>query len=226
MNDNKLLNYLRPTRVHVESPRVLMCSKNIHIWWVCCSFPFRHIRSCKSPTNNEYECRRKAALSTVLPPVVSAKLNTKNSFNFRYGRVEIRAKLPKGDWIFPRNLCFCYYLVHGDGCENSHPPRRRRWGLEIPRSSLWWHQTTLILTNRLFSVHRVASAAGRKLLWLRRFGLWHAARRSHPFQRGTDNAGRYQDRWPSAAGRRYHNNPGTASFCVSPGERFGRAFQR
>lgn len=62
------------------------------------------LSGCKSPTNNEYECRRRAALSTILPPVVSAKLNTKNSFRFRYGRVEIRAKLPKGDWIFPQLL--------------------------------------------------------------------------------------------------------------------------
>lgn len=58
--------------------------------------------SCTSPTNNPYECQRKAARSTILPPVVSAKLNTKHFFRFRYGRVEIRAKLPKGDWIFPR----------------------------------------------------------------------------------------------------------------------------
>ncbi|XP_062550097.1 gram-negative bacteria-binding protein 1 [Armigeres subalbatus] len=62
------------------------------------------LSGCSSPTNNEYECRRKAALSTILPPVVSAKLNTKHSFHFRYGRVEIRAKLPKGDWIFPQLL--------------------------------------------------------------------------------------------------------------------------
>ncbi|KAL9700390.1 hypothetical protein quinque_003831 [Culex quinquefasciatus] len=62
------------------------------------------LAGCVSPTNNEYECRRKAALATILPPVVSAKLNTKGSFRFQYGRVEIRAKLPKGDWIFPQIL--------------------------------------------------------------------------------------------------------------------------
>uniref|UniRef100_A0A182KEJ1 CBM39 domain-containing protein n=1 Tax=Anopheles christyi TaxID=43041 RepID=A0A182KEJ1_9DIPT len=60
------------------------------------------LAGCTSPTNNPYECQRKAARSTILPPVVSAKLNTKHHFRFRYGRVEIRAKLPKGDWIFPR----------------------------------------------------------------------------------------------------------------------------
>ncbi|XP_055629565.1 beta-1,3-glucan-binding protein [Toxorhynchites rutilus septentrionalis] len=62
------------------------------------------LQGCTSPTNNEHECRRQAALSSILPPVVSAKLNTKSSFRFQYGRVEIRAKLPKGDWIFPHML--------------------------------------------------------------------------------------------------------------------------
>jgi len=32
---------------------------------------------------------------------MSAKVSSANSFKFRYGRVEIRAKLPKGDWIWP-----------------------------------------------------------------------------------------------------------------------------
>ncbi|ETN65516.1 Gram negative binding protein subgroup A [Anopheles darlingi] len=62
------------------------------------------LQGCISPTNNPYECQRKAERATVLPPVMSAKLGTKNYFRFRYGRVEIRAKLPKGDWIFPQLL--------------------------------------------------------------------------------------------------------------------------
>eukprot|EP00164_Ancoracysta_twista_P006269 GFYU01008709.1.p1 GENE.GFYU01008709.1~~GFYU01008709.1.p1 ORF type:complete len:388 (-),score=122.60 GFYU01008709.1:71-1234(-) len=37
----------------------------------------------------------------ILPPVQSARLRTAESFNFKYGKVEIRAKLPKGDWLWP-----------------------------------------------------------------------------------------------------------------------------
>lgn len=37
----------------------------------------------------------------VLNPIQSARLRLSRSFSFRYGRVEIRAKLPKGDWIWP-----------------------------------------------------------------------------------------------------------------------------
>ena len=32
---------------------------------------------------------------------MSARLRTVNSFSFRYGRVEVRAKIPSGDWLWP-----------------------------------------------------------------------------------------------------------------------------
>ncbi|XP_052741508.1 beta-1,3-glucan-binding protein-like [Bicyclus anynana] len=34
-------------------------------------------------------------------PVVTAAIRTTKSFSFRYGRVEMRAKLPAGDWLTP-----------------------------------------------------------------------------------------------------------------------------
>lgn len=34
-------------------------------------------------------------------PVYSAEIHTKNKFKFKYGRIEIRAKLPSGDWLKP-----------------------------------------------------------------------------------------------------------------------------
>ncbi|XP_032668983.1 beta-1,3-glucan-binding protein-like [Odontomachus brunneus] len=47
------------------------------------------------------ECQRQAAGAYILPPVVSGRLNTKSKFEFLFGRVEIRAKLPLGDWVYP-----------------------------------------------------------------------------------------------------------------------------
>nr|ADZ45540.2 beta-1,3-glucan recognition protein 4b [Thitarodes pui] len=47
------------------------------------------------------QCYRSAHGAHILPPIISGKITTKNEFNFRYGRVEIRAKLPKGDWLVP-----------------------------------------------------------------------------------------------------------------------------
>ncbi|KAJ8608975.1 hypothetical protein CTAYLR_008971 [Chrysophaeum taylorii] len=35
------------------------------------------------------------------PPVLSGKLSTKGSFSFAFGRVEVRARLPAGDWLRP-----------------------------------------------------------------------------------------------------------------------------
>lgn len=34
-------------------------------------------------------------------PVRSSRISTKKSFTFKYGRVEVRAKIPGGDWIHP-----------------------------------------------------------------------------------------------------------------------------
>ncbi|XP_050420558.1 uncharacterized protein LOC126833331 [Adelges cooleyi] len=46
-------------------------------------------------------CTENASTYNILPPVVSAKLTTRNSFLFIYGKVEVTANLPSGDWIVP-----------------------------------------------------------------------------------------------------------------------------
>ncbi|TDL23460.1 concanavalin A-like lectin/glucanase [Rickenella mellea] len=38
---------------------------------------------------------------TVINPVQSARINTRNSTSIQYGRVEIRARMPRGDWLWP-----------------------------------------------------------------------------------------------------------------------------
>ncbi|KAK0163267.1 hypothetical protein PV327_006967 [Microctonus hyperodae] len=47
------------------------------------------------------DCERESRGPYILPPVMSGSVNTKQSFAFVYGRIEIRAKLPRGDWIYP-----------------------------------------------------------------------------------------------------------------------------
>ncbi|XP_046492147.1 gram-negative bacteria-binding protein 1-2 isoform X2 [Neodiprion pinetum] len=47
------------------------------------------------------ECYKQAISYSILPPVASGLIDTQKSFNFQYGRVEVRAKLPQGDWIYP-----------------------------------------------------------------------------------------------------------------------------
>lgn len=69
--------------------------------------------SCTATRNVQKECIRKADAFFILPPVSSAKINTKKSFKFRYGKVEIKAKVPKGDWIFPQLNLEPAELIYG-----------------------------------------------------------------------------------------------------------------
>ena len=50
-----------------------------------------------------YGCQR-AGVNGALNPVMSARIRTVDSFSFKYGRVEVRAKMPTGDWLWPGNF--------------------------------------------------------------------------------------------------------------------------
>ncbi|XP_049819666.1 beta-1,3-glucan-binding protein-like [Aethina tumida] len=52
-------------------------------------------------TGSPYTCYRKAQGQFIVPPVLSSQINTKNKFAFKYGKIEVRAKLPEGNWIYP-----------------------------------------------------------------------------------------------------------------------------
>jgi len=52
-------------------------------------------------SNAFYGCSRGSGGGNVLNPIASARLRTVNSFSFKYGRLEIEAKLPRGDWLWP-----------------------------------------------------------------------------------------------------------------------------
>ncbi|XP_055383697.1 beta-1,3-glucan-binding protein-like [Condylostylus longicornis] len=53
-------------------------------------------------TGKHFDCRRVAHSFNILPPIVSSRITTKNHFSFKYGKIQIKAKLPKGDWLFPQ----------------------------------------------------------------------------------------------------------------------------
>ncbi|PPQ94690.1 hypothetical protein CVT25_009545 [Psilocybe cyanescens] len=54
-------------------------------------------------TDNKTACSATSdqSLGTVINPVQSARINTKGNKSIRYGKVEFRAKLPTGDWLWP-----------------------------------------------------------------------------------------------------------------------------
>ncbi|XP_055376827.1 gram-negative bacteria-binding protein 3-like [Condylostylus longicornis] len=64
-------------------------------------FNFNFGFSCTGEYNTD-DCFRNQHYYDILPPMVSAQISTINNFNFKYGKIEIRAKLPKGDWVFPQ----------------------------------------------------------------------------------------------------------------------------
>lgn len=42
-----------------------------------------------------------AQAGTVINPVMSGRINTRGTKSIKYGKVEVRAKLPQGDWLWP-----------------------------------------------------------------------------------------------------------------------------
>ncbi|XP_011881196.1 PREDICTED: beta-1,3-glucan-binding protein-like isoform X2 [Vollenhovia emeryi] len=61
----------------------------------------------------DFECTRQALAYSILPPVISARLTTKERFVLRYGKVEMRAKFPQGDWIYPEMWLEPRYSTYG-----------------------------------------------------------------------------------------------------------------
>lgn len=48
-----------------------------------------------------YGCERQGSPTNIINPIRSARLRTYESFSFKYGRVEINARTPSGDWLWP-----------------------------------------------------------------------------------------------------------------------------
>lgn len=84
---------------------------------------------------------------TVINPVRSARLITKNTVTLNYGKVEVKAKFPTGDWLWPSisllpvNNTYGEWprsgqidILTGRGNNNTYPNR----GVDYAQSSLHW----------------------------------------------------------------------------------------
>ncbi|CAG9561447.1 unnamed protein product [Danaus chrysippus] len=58
------------------------------------------------------KCQIEAWGASIIPPIASGKLISK-TFGFTYGVVEVRAKLPQGDWIYPDILIESLFKKYG-----------------------------------------------------------------------------------------------------------------
>lgn len=66
-------------------------------------------------SNNASACNARSGNGKVINPVQSARLTTQNTYNIQYGRVEVRARLPKGDWLKPQILMLPQDNEYGKG---------------------------------------------------------------------------------------------------------------
>jgi beta-glucanase (GH16 family) len=60
-----------------------------------------------------YGCERGGSPSNIINPIISARLRSINSFSFKYGRLEINAKMPAGDWLWPALWLLPRYNAYG-----------------------------------------------------------------------------------------------------------------
>ena len=66
-----------------------------------------NLTGCTSTNSSNCGVVSNRTMGTMIPPVMSARLNTKLGGSgggkgwMKYGRLEVEAKLPKGDWIWP-----------------------------------------------------------------------------------------------------------------------------
>jgi len=66
-------------------------------------------------SNAFYGCSRTSGGGgNILNPIQSARVRSVNSFTFQYGTIEIRAKLPLGDWLWPALWLLPRYNSYGE----------------------------------------------------------------------------------------------------------------
>ncbi|KIY71336.1 glycoside hydrolase family 16 protein [Cylindrobasidium torrendii FP15055 ss-10] len=59
------------------------------------------VDGCTSGNKTACSIKSNSKTYTVVNPVKSARLTTKGKKTIKYGKVEVRAKLPRGDWLWP-----------------------------------------------------------------------------------------------------------------------------
>ncbi|KAF8634066.1 hypothetical protein AX17_004329 [Amanita inopinata Kibby_2008] len=59
------------------------------------------LEGCSTKNRTACTASSNAARGTVINPVMSARINTKGKKSIKYGKVEIKAKMPRGDWLWP-----------------------------------------------------------------------------------------------------------------------------
>lgn len=115
--------------------------------------------TCTSANTSDYYCAAasNASTGTVIPPVQSARINTKiRGKSIRYGKVEITARMPTGDWIWPAVWMMPVHNAYGpwpasgeiDIFEGKGNPSRKRGDGLSARGSSTLHYGAFIFSEK------------------------------------------------------------------------------
>jgi beta-glucanase (GH16 family) len=85
--------YIRPIPTSDKYGEPFLSSGTLSLWG--------HQPHNQCTGNAWYGCERVGNPTNFINPVQSGRLRSVQSFNLRYGRVEVEARMPKGDWMWP-----------------------------------------------------------------------------------------------------------------------------
>lgn len=129
-------------------------------------------------------------------PIQSAKITTQESFSFKYGRVEIVAKLPEGDWLWPaiwmlpRRNQYGMWPASGEidimeSRGNANYPQSSEGGCESYGSTLHWGADWT--QNRFELTHAIYNHPSKLSEDFHTYGLYWTAERLYTYIDDPDN---------------------------------------
>lgn len=71
--------------------------------------------TCTSTNTSQCVAVSNSSQLTVINPVMSARLTTRQTVNIRYGKIEVVARFPTGDWLWPSINLYPVNETYGKG---------------------------------------------------------------------------------------------------------------
>jgi hypothetical protein len=108
--------------------------------------------TCTSTSLSSCAIESNSTKGTMIPPVRSARLVTRGKKSIRYGKVEVVAQLPKGDWLWPAIWMMPENSTYGDWPKSGeidimesrgNAPGYSAGGRDVYTSTLHWGMDTI-----------------------------------------------------------------------------------
>lgn len=84
--------------------------------------------TCTGSSSDDCQVTSNETTGQIIPPVRSARLTTRDSKSLKYGRVEVTAKLPRGDWLWPAIWMMPLDSVYGSWPKSGEIDIIESWG--------------------------------------------------------------------------------------------------